>query len=64
MVTLFNEVAFVNANIGSSETAAGEPDTANIGLEEGQSERDFVGAVVTVVEIEEEGLFRHILGYL
>lgn len=30
----------------------------------GESERKFVRAVLTVVEIEEEGLFRHIISLL
>lgn len=33
-------------------------------LEEGRSKASFVQAVVTVVEIAEEGLFRHIITYL
>lgn len=42
-----------------------EPNAADMELvEAGQSENNFVWAVGTVVDIHEEGLFRHIIAYL
>jgi len=55
-VTLFNKA--------TRRKAAGRPTTSDIDVEAGSGKREFVWAVVTVVEMEEEGLFRHVLSYL
>lgn len=59
-----SETLISNSMTASDGVLLGNLSTSEVELEAGSSNGNLVQAVLMVVEIEEEGLFRHVITYL